>query len=65
MKRKIWIVVMVAVSLSAGTSLTTVPASAFASCGDTACKRNNHCTPQCSGCDTPSPIFWGNCEVRI
>ena len=65
MKRITWIIVMVAICLTAATSRAPVSASGFIWCEDMTCKYNNDCTPQCSGCDNPSPIFPGNCEVRF
>lgn len=64
MKRVAWILSMILITVISSASLTAVPAAAFAACEDTACKRNNQCTPQCSGCSAPNPILGGHCEVR-
>lgn len=63
MKRAAWTVLMLL--LAAGLLVPGTPedASAFQSCLDKVCKRNNDCLVQCDACDSPTPVLEGHCTI--
>lgn len=63
MKRAIWTTLMLLLAGFLFVPSTPKDASAFQSCYDQACKRNNHCLVQCGPCNSPSPILPGSCTI--